>query len=260
MIKRYKFLLLMLVLVIALGNTALADRDHADTYGVKTLFTPAHPVGVSDVHPVGVSGRQGPPTIEFKNLKLRGTAISGLFKPIAIIEDVNTNENRWYKVGDTLCGGRITDIRRGAVVLEMNGSLYLFGLPEGTIEGFGTVYEEEAALALGEKIGDNRWKIELGAAIDMLTRINKIMKEARIRPYFAVGKAAGMRIDRIQNNSVIGKMGLEDGDIIKGVNGFGLLSPTKVFDAYRKYKNSRLIELQLIRDEKPVTLTYNIVK
>jgi len=200
------------------------------------------------------------PAIKFKNLKLKGTAISGLFKPIAIIEDTSVNENRWYKVGDTLYGGRITEIKRGAVVLDMNGSLYLFGLPEGTIEACGAVYEDEGALALGEKIGDNKWRIELGAAIDMLTRINMIMKEARIRPYFAVGKAAGVRIDRIQNGSVIGKMGLEDGDIIKGVNGFGILTPTKVFEAYRKYRNSRLIELQLIRDEKPVTLMYNIVK
>jgi general secretion pathway protein C len=86
------------------------------------------------------------------------------------------------------------------------------------------------------------------------------MRDARIRPYFAIGKAAGVRIDRIRDESIIRKMGLRDGDIIKGVNGFGLHSPTKVFEAYRRYKNDSLIQLQLIRDEEPITLTYNIIK
>ena len=55
-------------------------------------------------------------------------------------------------------------------------------------------------------------------------------------------------------------MGLKDGDVIKGVNGFGLMSPTKVFEAYRRYKNNSLIELQLLRENEPVTLTYNILQ
>jgi len=55
-------------------------------------------------------------------------------------------------------------------------------------------------------------------------------------------------------------MGLKDGDVIKGINGFGMMSPTKVFEAYRKYKNNSLIELQLLREDEPVTLTYNIVQ
>ena len=113
---------------------------------------------------------------------------------------------------------------------------------------------------LGRKIGNNTWKVNLDTAINMLTRITDIMKEARIKPYFAIGRAAGVRIDRIKDGSVITQMGLQDGDIIKGVNGFGLMTPTRVFEAYRRYKNDRLIQLQLIRDDEPVTLTYNIVK
>lgn len=201
------------------------------------------------------------PTIELKDVKLRGTAISGIFKPIAIVEDTHTKQNRWYEVGDTLCGGRVMEIKRGAVVLEMNGSLYLFGLPEGKIEGVSPGFiEDEKRIVLGEKVGDNVWRVRLDAAIDALTRITKIMKEARIRPYFAVGKAAGIHIDRIKEGSIIKEMGLKDGDVIKGVNGFGILSPTKIFEAYRRYKNDRLIQVQLIRGEDPVTLTYNIVR
>jgi len=202
------------------------------------------------------------PTIELKDVKLKGTAISGIFKPIAIIENEITKQNRWYNVGDTLRGGRIVEIRRGAIVLDMNGSQYLFGLPEGEIGDTIPAYSEEGveAVALGEKIGENVWKVNLDAAIDILTRTSKIMKEARIRPYFAIGKAAGIRVDRIKEGSVINQMGLKDGDVIKGVNGFGLMSPTKVFEAYRKYKNNQLIQVQLIRDEEPATLTYNIVK
>jgi len=202
------------------------------------------------------------PAIELKGVRLRGTAISGVFKPIAIIENTDTSENRWYNVGDTLCGGRIVEIQRGAIVLEMNGRRYFFGLPTGEVEGGGLIpFEEEGVdIALGEKVGDNIWKVKLDAAIDMLTRVSDLMKEARIRPYFAIGKAAGIRIDRIKDGSIIKEMGLEDGDVIKGVNGFGLMTPTRLFEAYRRYKNRRIIQVQLLRGDGPVTLTYNIVR
>lgn len=215
---------------------------------------------VMALEPAFVLGREEErlPKIELKNVKLRGTVISGIVKPVAIIEDIITNKNYWYKEGDMLCGGRIVEIQRGVIVLDMNGSLCLFGLPEGEVEG--VEVEPRALRALGKKVGDNIWKVNLDAAIDMLTGISEIMKEARIRPYFAIGKAAGIRIDRIKEGSAIKEMGLEDGDIIKGVNGFGLMSPTRIFEAYRKYKNSRLIQVQLLRDDRPITLTYNIVK
>jgi len=201
------------------------------------------------------------PAIELKDMKLRGTAKSGLFKPIAIVENTSSKETFWYEIGDTLCGGRIVDIDRGIVILEMNNTKYAFGLPEGEVWTVDFIPPEDGRpITLGEKVGDNTWKLELNSAIEMLSRINSIMKEARMRPYFAIGKAAGLRIDRIDNESIIRKMGLEDGDVIKGVNGFGLMTPTRLFGAYRKYKNESLIQLQLIRNDSPVTLTYNILR
>lgn len=237
MIKRCISIVLAAVIIMALSNPVIARRDG-----------------------VGVKQFQDLPAIQLKDVKLRGTAISGIFKPIAIIEHTNTNQNRWYEVGDTLCGGRIVEIERGAIVLEMNGGRYIFGLPKGEVEGAGTILPEIEKIALGEKVSDNVWRVKLDAAIDMLTKLGEVMKEARIRPYFAIGKAAGVRIDRIKDGSIIKDMGLKDGDIIKGINGFGLMSPARIFEAYRKYKNDQLIQVQILRDERPVTLTYNIIR
>jgi len=198
------------------------------------------------------------PTIELKDFELKGTAISGIFEPIAIIEDRTSQKTYWYKVGDAFSNGRIAEIRRGSLLLDMNGQVYLFGLPEGEIAW--APEEADGEIAIGERIGQNRWRVELGEVVSLLTRAGELMKEARIRPYFAIGRAAGVRIDRIEGSSVIGKMGIEDGDIIKGVNGFGIMTPTRIFEAYRRYKDNRVIELQLIRRDEPITLTYNITK
>ena len=203
------------------------------------------------------------PTIELKGMEFKGTADFGPLDPIAIIENKKTGKNYWYKVGDTLGGGRIVKIHRGAVVLDINGSEYIFGLPKGAVINAETAErprEDEEFIEAGEKIGENEWEIGIDKAINILTKAGRIMKNARIRPYFAIGRAAGVRVDRIKSRSVIKRMGIEDGDIIKGVNGFGLASPTKVFEAYRKYKRSDLIELQVLREDEPVTLIYNIVK
>ncbi len=203
------------------------------------------------------------PTIELKGIELKGTAVSGVFKPIAFIENTINHQNYWYNVGDNLSGGRIVEIRRGAIVLEINGKRYLYGMPEGAIKGMvkGEPSEEGAeAIEFGENVADNVWNVKLDTAIGMLTKVSRIMKDARMRPYFALGKAAGIRLDRIKSGSVIRSMGIEDGDVIKGINGFGLMSPTRLFEAYRKYKNEQLIQVQLLRNDRPTTLTYNIVR
>lgn len=233
MIKRMLSMIMALVIVVSLGQSAIGSTNDL-------------------------------PTIELKGLKLKGTAISGVFEPIAIIEDADTGQNYWYKVGDTLSNGCITQIHRGAIVLKLKGREYIFGLPAGSIEGAGIALSSGKgtgeSIAVGKRIGNNIWTLKMDDAIGMLTRVQTIMEQARVKPYFAIGKAAGIRIDRIKDQSVIKDMGLEDGDIIKGVNGFGLMTPTKVFEAYRRYKHGRLLQLQLIRNEEPVTLTYNIVR
>ncbi len=233
MIKRCVAILLAVLLITANGSPAFATKDDG----------------------------KGLPIIDLRTVRLKGTAISGIFKPIAIIEDINTRENRWFMVGDRLCGGRIADIQRGYLVLDIDGVLYQFGLPEGSVGGAiaGTV-SGRGVIMPGERLDESTWRVELDSAIDMISNVSGIMKDARIKPYFAIGKAAGIKIDRIREGSVISEMGLEEGDILKGVNGFGLMTPARLFDAYRKYRNKSLIQLQLIRNEEPVTLTYNIVK
>jgi general secretion pathway protein C len=155
----------------------------------------------------------------------------------------------------------VIEINRGAMVLEKDGKRYLFGLPEGSLEvGNGRDRSLQDEVVPGKMTGENRWEVNLDGAIALLTQASQVMKEARIRPYFAIGKAAGIKVDRIKDESVIGKMGLHDGDVIKGVNGFELMSPKTIFEAYRKYKDRSIIELQLLRNDNPVTLTYNIIR
>jgi general secretion pathway protein C len=214
--------------------------------------------------PAGAAlGREARP-LEVEGFKLRGTAVSGVFEPIAIIEDTKSNKSYWYKRGDTFNGGRITDIKRGYILLEIGNRLYVFGLPKGAVISGEEIIVPDAAkktaLRLGKKRDDNIWEIKLSSAIDMLARTSEIMKDARIRPHFAVGKASGIKIDRIKQGSVIDKMGFADGDVVKGVNGFGLMRPNKIFDAYRKYRNDRTLHVQILRNNEPTTLTYNIVR
>jgi type II secretory pathway component PulC len=104
------------------------------------------------------------------------------------------------------------------------------------------------------------WRIRLDTFIQVLTKLRDMMKDVRIRPYFALGKTAGIQVDRIRKGSIIERLGLKDKDVIKGINGFGLMTPTRIFEAYRKYKKENILELQLIRDGETVELTYNIIR
>jgi len=80
----------------------------------------------------------------------------------------------------------------------------------------------------------------------------------RVKPHFVSGIAEGYWVGNIQPGSIIEDFGFQNGDIVKNVNGEVLDGPEKIFSAYREIQETGVVVVDVERDNKIITLTYEI--
>jgi type II secretion system protein C len=85
-----------------------------------------------------------------------------------------------------------------------------------------------------------------------------LVKTVRIRPYFEAGNPGGIRISNIDPEGLFGRIGLQDGDVIKGVNGEPLAITLDAIEIYNHLKQGGEITLAVQRGEQSVQLRFDV--
>jgi general secretion pathway protein C len=67
-----------------------------------------------------------------------------------------------------------------------------------------------------------------------------------------------MRVLRIRPDTLLGKLGMVNGDIIQSINGFPLSAPDKALQAYARLRTASNIALRIERKGKPMTIDLHI--
>ena len=88
--------------------------------------------------------------------------------------------------------------------------------------------------------------------------LGSLSTQARVTPYIVQGQTQGFRLSRLQPNSLLQKIGLQHGDVLQKVNGLGLTSPADALQAYQQLQQAGTVRLEIIRRNRPTTLTYVI--
>jgi general secretion pathway protein C len=182
------------------------------------------------------------------NLVLLGTVSDDAGGGFAVIEEKDKKKQDLYRIGDTVASARVVRILRGVVVLRVGSDDEVLSMEEPREPGpEGQGQEASKASVVSVK------KSDIDTA---LGDMSKILTEARIRPYFTAGKADGFLITRITPGSLFQQMGLENGDIIQGVNNQTLESPERLLELYKGLKDGSEITLNLKRRGNEETLKY----
>jgi general secretion pathway protein C len=105
----------------------------------------------------------------------------------------------------------------------------------------------------GETVNIDREKIN-----SSLKNINQLMSQVKVRPHFKDGKPNGLLLSHVQANSIFKDMGLQNGDIVKGVNGKEIQSVDDALKFYDNLKSSNAVELQIERKGDPLSINYQI--
>lgn len=86
---------------------------------------------------------------------------------------------------------------------------------------------------------------------DLIATVNPEM-------YYENGRVTGITSNNLSKLPVAQKMGLRDGDVVQKVNGVTIDSEQKIIEIINKYQNSPTFQLSVLRNGRPVMLTYNL--
>jgi len=207
-------------------------------------------------------------------LKLLGTMIGRGIIPFAIILDERSRQQDLYTEGDQIGPAQLIKIYRHKVILLHDGNeemLLAFDQLDAALDASLAVNDPSSAdqqtesatlpTRIGKKIGTNHWAIGRDEVQDVITNSSQLLTQVRIIPHFAQGRMDepdGFQVANIKPRSFFDMMGLRNGDVIKSVNREPIDNPEKAFEAYQKFKQESQIEVIVLRNNREMTLKYDI--
>jgi general secretion pathway protein C len=198
------------------------------------------------------------------NLKLFGTITGRSDHGYAVIEDTQKRKQGLYKKGDAIQNAEIKRILRKKVVLNVNGKDEILLMEEDKPNKAKKRKQPSSLRKNQNPLDDERFGSDETLSIDRekinssLKNINQLMSQVKVRPHFKDGKPNGLLLSHVKQNSIFKDMGLQNGDIVKGVNGKDIQSVDDALKFYDNLKSSNSVELQIERKGEGLSINYQI--
>jgi general secretion pathway protein C len=208
-------------------------------------------------------------------VKLLGTLVAGLPEwSIASIQDVVTLKTQTYMVGDTIQTATVLEIERSRVIIKNNNRREFIDATSGDgsqapppivaspvvqAPAANTAPPPGVTLGAGIKaVSENEYEVPRAEIDKTLSNLNDVAMQARIVPAFKDGVAQGFKLFSIRPDSIYTKIGVQNGDVLKRINGYDLNSPEKALEIYSKLKEASRIDIEIERNGSTVRKTYNV--
>jgi len=109
-----------------------------------------------------------------------------------------------------------------------------------------------------QRLGPNEFNVDRGVVDKILENQAELMRQARIVPEQENGKVVGIRLFGVRNDTLLGTLGMENGDRLEKINGFDMTSPEKALEAYARLRTADHLTISLNRKGQEQNLDYNI--
>lgn len=185
------------------------------------------------------------------DLELIGTVSGTGDFDYAVIEEKKKRKQGLFKVGDAVADATIIKILKGKVILRIGGKDEVLFMKETYA---GQSKPAEGVVAQGQPGGSI--PVSKADIDNAFQNMNDMLTQVRVRPYFSGGKPDGFMVSRIKTGSIFEKMGLKNGDVIRGVNGEPLQSADKMLELYSTMKSGSEVTLNIKRRGKEEDLRF----
>ncbi len=108
------------------------------------------------------------------------------------------------------------------------------------------------------RVSATEFNIDRGVVDKILENQAELMKQARIVPEQENGKVVGIRLFGVRPDTLLGALGMENGDRLQSINGFDMTSPEKALEAYARLRTADHMTVQINRKGANTNLDYNI--
>jgi general secretion pathway protein C len=109
-----------------------------------------------------------------------------------------------------------------------------------------------------QKISPTEFKIERGVVDKILENTAALMTQVRIVPEKDGEKSTGIRLFGVKPDSLLGVLGMENGDKLQTINGFDMTNPEKALEAYARLRTADHLTVAVNRKGANTNLDYNI--
>jgi general secretion pathway protein C len=108
------------------------------------------------------------------------------------------------------------------------------------------------------KTGATEFDVDRGVVDKILENQAELMRQARIVPEQENGKVVGIRLFGVRPDTLLGTLGMENGDRLEKINGFDMTSPEKALEAYARLRTADHLTVSVNRHGQATNLDYNI--
>lgn len=196
----------------------------------------------------------------------------GIKYSVAVLRDTENLSQGAFSVGDSIRDAKIIGIDETRIHFDNHGKrefLDLFAAPEAPANtsvvpvsasekpAGGDVLAEELARGL-KKTGENSYEMQRSTLDSVLGNMSLLSRAARIVPEIRDGKSGGFRLYAVRPEGPFALIGMQNGDVLYGINGLEMTSPEKALEVYSKLKSARHLSVSLERNGQKITKEYTI--
>jgi general secretion pathway protein C len=207
------------------------------------------------------TGSQAAPVTAPAELLLLGTATGSFRETFALVRHSAKQEERVFRLGDMVFdAGRLVQVTHEQAFIVVNGKKVELLTPMTPPTASPQTQQQPAgqpgtgvtSTGAGSYVIDQR---ALSAALD---NIGQAMTDARLLPSQKDGKVEGFRASEVKPSGVFAMIGIKNGDVLLRLNDYPMDSPDKALQSFIALKGQNRLKLDIIRDGRPATYTYDI--
>jgi general secretion pathway protein C len=109
-----------------------------------------------------------------------------------------------------------------------------------------------------QKVSPGEFNVDRQVVDKILENQAELMRSARIVPEQENGKVVGIRLFGIRPETLLGTLGMENGDRLQTINGFDMASPEKALEAYARLRTADHLTVQVNRRGQNMNIDFNI--
>jgi general secretion pathway protein C len=107
-----------------------------------------------------------------------------------------------------------------------------------------------------KRVNAGEFLLDRAAVDSILENHAQLLRGSRMTPAWDDGVLTGFKLDRITAESLLGKLGFENGDQIQAINGIAITSPETALQAYTKLRNAKELRVRLMRGGRSTQIDY----
>lgn len=106
--------------------------------------------------------------------------------------------------------------------------------------------------------GPNQFSLRRGTVDRILENQAELMRTTRVMPHMEGGRIVGLTMFGVRSNNLLGRIGIQNADVLTRINGLEIASPDKALEAYARLRTADRLQVSVIRNGQPVNIDFNI--